>query len=466
MIPLRPTIRRLLKWTGITAGSLVFLVLVLFGIAYAINVRDEPLAPRTVALGRAPTNVLRPEENLYIAMAGFEAPAGESVFTAGLARIERYNTRVDAASADPRAIPNDSPGAGSLQFKGVFEFPRTDQSYWTLIPPRRSEVERLLDDNRELYARYLALHHLRGYFPTARPGVSVPLVYPPTEVRQLFLASVVLRMRADDPRVARQALADLEDDLQLWRVMLAAEGTFVSKMLAIAYLHADEQLLADAIADAGASIPLGADDAPAVAPLFPLADWNIGGVYADEFRVQLTILEQMRAMLRSGWVPPDTGWVQRLWSRLGNHFFQINATENLYAEQVERLTRAAAVGYVGSDGAAAENPFATLRTVYNPGGKIIAALAESFWRGYPARAWDGAAFQRLVRLSYEVRQRQIDATGIPAFMKEHPEWSTHPQDGRPFVWDSAAGTVRVQTLGKDSSGRPYFVKLWQAAPQG
>ncbi|HWZ63113.1 MAG TPA: hypothetical protein VNX02_08835 [Steroidobacteraceae bacterium] len=467
MIPLRPIIRRILKWVGITLGSLVLLALVLFGIAYAINVRDEPLAPRTVALRCPPANPLRPEENLYIAMAGFGAPAGESVVRAGLARIDRYNRQVDAVMRDPLAIPNDSPGAGSLQFKGAFEFPRIGQSYWTLIPPHRQDVERLLDNNRELYTRYLALHQLRGYFQTARPSVSVPLVYAPTEVRQLFLASVVLRMRADDPRGARQALVELEDDVQLWRVMLAADGTFLSKMLAIAYLHADEQLLADAIADARASIPLGADDAPAVAPLFPLDDWNIGGAYPGEFLVQLTILEQMSNAYRSGWTPPDEAasgrWLRRVSERLEMQFFQVNATENLFAGQMDRLSRAAAPA---APPPAPYDPFSTIRFVYNPVGKTLAAIAVPGYPGYALRAWDGAAFQRLVRLSYEIRNRQIDATGIPAFMNEHPEWSTHPQDGRPFLWDSAARMIRVQTLGKDSSGRAYFVHVWQPAPQG
>jgi hypothetical protein len=106
---------------------------------------------------------------------------------------------------------------------------------------------------------------------------------------------------------------------------------------------------------------------------------------------------------------------------------------------------------------------ATIRTVYNPIGKTLAALAEPGWSGYSARAWDGAAFQRLVRLSYEIRRQRIDAAGIPAFMRQHPEWSTHPSDGRSFAWDSAAKTLRVQTLGKETNGRVFFVHVWRPA---
>jgi hypothetical protein len=469
MIPLRHIVGRILKWAGIGVGSLILLAVILFAIAYAINMRDEPLTPGTLALLQPPPNPYRPEENLYIALAGFEAPAGESVVAYGQARIDRYNAHLDALLRDPMAVPTERPDPRSLQFKGTFEFPPPANSYWNEIPAHRQDIEKLLADNRELYERCLALHQLPGYFQTARPSIFVPMAYLPTNVRPLFLASVVLRMRSDDPRRQQQALADLEDDLRLWRVMLAADGSFLSKMVAISYLHADEQLLADAIADPHASIPVGAHDAQVVAPLFPLDDWNIGGAYAGEFRVEQMILEQLHYAYQSGWTlpaPPDVGrierWSGRISDRIGDHFLQFNATQNLFAEQVDRLRRAAAP-------AAARprpyDPFSTIRFIYNPVGKILASIAVPGWDGYARRAWDGAAFQRLLRLSYEIRRQRIDAAGIASFMKQHPEWSTHPSDRRSFLWDSAAGTIRVQTLGKEGNGRVFFVHVWRPAPQ-
>jgi hypothetical protein len=466
MIPLRHIFGRILKWAGIAVGSLILLGLMLLAIAYAINMRDEPLTPRVLALRQPPYNPYRPEENLYVALVGFDAPAGESVIAAGQARIDRYNGELEALLRDPWAVQSEQPDPRSLQFKGKFQFPQPANSYWNEIPPRRQEVEKLLADNRELYERYLALHQLRGYFQTARPSILAPMAYVRTDARKLFLASVVLRMRSDDARARQQALADLEDDLRLWRIMLAADGTFASKMVAIAYLHAGEQLLADAIADPQSSVPVGADDAQAVAPLFPLDDWNIGNVCPGEFRVQQTILAQDRAMALSGWAPPDSGWLQRFSNRIGYHFLKINATENLFAEQADRLTRAAAPGAAGSAAAAADNPFATIRAVYNPTGKFLAAIIEPFYYGYPARAWDGAAFQRLLRLSYEIRRQRIEAAAIPAFMKQHPEWSTHPSDGRSFILNGATGTIRVQTLGKENNGRVFFVHVWRPASPG
>jgi len=74
MIALRHVIGRFLTWSGIAIGSLILLALFLFGIAYAINMRDEPLTPKALALLQPPHNPCRPEENLYIALVGFDAP--------------------------------------------------------------------------------------------------------------------------------------------------------------------------------------------------------------------------------------------------------------------------------------------------------------------------------------------------------------------------------------------------------
>lgn len=60
MIPLRQITRRLLKWSGIAVGSLVLLALILFAIAFAINMRDEPLSPKAMALLKEPPNPTAP----------------------------------------------------------------------------------------------------------------------------------------------------------------------------------------------------------------------------------------------------------------------------------------------------------------------------------------------------------------------------------------------------------------------
>src|SRR5256885_12557297 len=73
-------------------------------------------------------------------------------------------------------------------------------------------------------------------------------------------------------------------------------------------------------------------------------------------------------------------------------------------------------------------PYTTLfRSVwlsYNPIGQILAAIPAQGLTGYAPRAWDGAALQRLVRLSYEIRRQGIEPAGIPAFLARRSEEHT------------------------------------------
>ena len=96
-----PTVRILLKWAGIVVGTVALLALLLLGVAFLVNRHDEPLTARTEALLRLPTDALRPEDNIYVALQGLDAAPGRSVIDVGEARIERYNASVDAVLRDP-----------------------------------------------------------------------------------------------------------------------------------------------------------------------------------------------------------------------------------------------------------------------------------------------------------------------------------------------------------------------------
>src|SRR4029077_6865647 len=117
---------------------------------------------------------------------------------------------------------------------------------------------------------------------------------------------------------------------------------------------------------------------------------------------------QSRQQFHAGWMPPGTpgglrGLLARTGVRIGAHFFQTNATINLFAPRVARLPRQGAPAS-HEEQAADEVHLASLRSAYNPIGRYLAVVAAAH-EPYPARAWDGAAFQRLLRLSYEIRRQ-------------------------------------------------------------
>lgn len=479
MIPLPGIAGRILRWAGLVTGSLVLIALLLFAVVFAINWRDEPLTPQARALLAPPPNPLKPDDNIYLAMAGFTAPSGTSVIAAGQTRIEHYNERLDAVLHDPSAQTIDSltlKDPRALGFQGQAEFVQPlSGSLWEEVPPHREQIEALAVQNGELYQRYLALHRLPGYFETARPSYLAPAIFVPTEVRYLFLEVTVLRLRGGNAREQRAALDDLIADVGLWRRVLTGQGLLISKMLALAYLESDYLVLADMIADPHSAVPSGPDDADNAAPLFAIRDFDLGSAFAAEFRVQASLLEQTQYLYAIGWNPDPAraaaprGLTDRLGSEISGHFFKLNATVNLFAQQAGRLMSVTP----GPEVAAADKKLAdsslsawSLLGAYNPIGKLLAGIAAPGGVTYPLRAWDAAALQRLVRAGYEIRRQRIAPADIPAFLGRHPEWSTHPGDGRPFVWLPESTEIHVQTIGEQPRGRRFFIRVWQAPPAG
>ena len=475
---LRPAARRVLEWSGIVAGSLALAALALFTLAFAVNSHDEPLTPQAQALLQLPPDPCRVEDNVYLALEGFDAPAGQSVTAVGRARIAHYNQSIDQVLRDPapaRVASLSAQDPRRLAFRGAVGFLHPlDGSVWSESAEHSQEVEKLLADNSELFRRYLEMLPMRSYCESARPSEFAPLPRAPGEVRTLFLGAIALHLRSPFVRERERALADLEADVQLWRSVLTAKGALLSKMLSIACLQSDYLLLADVIGDRRA-LPGGAPEAGFLVPVFDLGDFDIGSAFAAEFRTTASVLTRSGDPSPTELYPDGRrrgafhGWLRSAGNRLTEHFFKLNATENLFARQTARQMRAAADPRKARDNTRdgwllEEQSVWTLPLSYNPVGKVLASVATPVYDNYPRRAWDAAALQRLVRVAYEIRLRQIDAAGVPAFLEGHPEWSTHPADGRAFLWNARAGELRVPTLAQYPPGRRFTVHLWQPVP--
>jgi hypothetical protein len=461
-------LRRIAIW-----GSLALLALVLA--ALAINAFDERPSPEALALLHPPENRYRPDDNLYVSLAGFDAPASQSVISVGQARIAHYNERVDTMLRDPLLGLETLAGSDPqrLKFEGSIDCCRPrEASFWDSVHANGPKIEQLIDQNRELYQRYLALFDLPGYYETARPSPAAPIYMVPTDVRNLFLASVSLWMQSGDKLQIQSALKSLRQDIDLWHRMLIGEGTLISKMLAVAFLQTDFLILTDMIADPQTAIPQNMDE---YLPQFDLSDWNIRNAFAAEFRLHTFIYRQTQALADNHWQAPDSmgssAW--RMWNRIlspiEGHFFKINATENLDAKVMSELGGFAALApsTFATDQAQLKKweqknaDFVSVRTIYNPIGRILVAMAAPAYENYIVRPYDAAALQRLVRLSFEIRRQRIAPSEITGFMKLHSEWATHPADGRSFVWKQAIGEIAIQPVARQPPDRRFSVQIWR-----
>jgi hypothetical protein len=274
-------------------------------------------------------------------------------------------------------------------------------------------------------------------------------------------------MQSGDDSKTQAALKSLQQEINLWHRVLTSEGTLISRMLAVSFLQTDFSILSDLIADPRASIPHNMEE---FIPQFELSDWNISNAFAAEFRHIAFFYRQTQALADNHWQPPDTSGSERVWNRISSQFFKLNATENLHAKVVSELAGLATPdpSTFSAEQARyrkweqANSDYFSLRTLYNPIGKILVATAVPAYKNYPLRPYDAAALQRLVWLSFEIRRQRIAPSAVAEFMKLHPEWSTHPADGRVFLWKPGTAEITIQPVAEQRAGRDFSVQIWKA----
>jgi hypothetical protein len=456
---------KIVAWLG---ASILALILLWLG----INLVDENLTPLAESLLTAPANPYESSDNLYVGMAGFEAPSQQSMIVVGEARIEAYDRALDAMILDPdKALAfYETPEAGKLAFVGdATSWEPLSSSIWSEAKSHRSDIAKLLASNGELYGRYLALHRMHGYYETARPSYTMPIVYVPKTIRALFLADVANRIQTGTPQQKREALTDLARDVQMWKAELAGTGALVSKMLAAAALQADELLLGDLVTDPTVDLTLLDDDLQAAITPFEIADWKIGNVFAAEMRASAPMMSAI-ALANSptiGSSARPSHWWQRAWNVVESKFFKLNATENLDAQQMAQLSALSNADPTGFSEARNQyrswlknkENLLTPSIAYNPIGKILVGIGAPAFEAYPMRVYDIAALQRLVFLAYQIRRLGIPAAGVSSFMKEHPEWATHPVDANPLRWDVSSRELSVIPVGNHPKDRRFSLAL-------
>ena len=292
------------------------------------------------------------------------------------------------------------------------------------------------------------------------------MISAPQPVRALFLCDVANRIQTGTRQQQREALTDLEGDLQTWRTVLKGDGTLIGKMLAAAYLHGDLILLADLIEDATSDLgSLEGVLGPILVPFDP-KDYRIGKAFPAEFRGTATLYKTLTvADTAAG--SPSSSWRDRTWNAIQLHFFKLNATENMsaaHAAQWAALADSEPSEFyrnrdVTRDWLKNHEPHLSLGSLYNPIGKILVAFAIPQFDSYPLRVYDVAAYQRLVYLLFQVKYQHIATADVAAFLLAHPEWSTYPVDGKPFRWNPETSELAVNTLGEHPTGQRFSVRL-------
>jgi hypothetical protein len=457
---------RLLRW-------LLIAVVLLAAALLLVNARDERLSTEAQAMLAPPQARYPDSENLFVLLAGLDAPAGESPLTAGQANIAAYRRVVTEhvpLAGVPSAEVGRMPRAARLTM--TTDLPGWDpltSSVWERSREAHAEIAAWKSANRVLLDRYAALAACRGYEEEPLRS-SIELYYTvPRSLRALYLASIADAVQSGGEAQRTAAIASLAADAVLWQRMLQGEGTLASKMIATAYLHADFVLLADMIEDRSVPPDQIKNGAAALLQPWPVESWKIGKVFRAEYRRWSAEVrdasEDPEHFLHGMNIAPD--WVQRRSTDFGRPFLKPNATRNLQLRILEPLIALAEddpVHYPQSARAYGDwydrltwKRFPAV--LYNPVGKSLLYLGGAGFLDYPLRAYDVAAFQRLVVLSYQLRAHEVAPAEVPGYMAAHPECSTHPVERLPFAWDAQAAEIRVIPRARQPPGRRFAIRI-------
>ena len=451
---------------GLVAFALLFVLA-----CFILNSSDAPLSVQAKTLLTPPPNPYSPEENIYLAIAGMEGPQDRPIIEMGEQRIAAYDKALDTALLKPEAAVDLNKEWNDTKLKVDGSVEQLGQSrtssIWTAAKTHRQEIATLLAANQSLYQRYVSLHHLKGYYETARPSFMAPVINPPPSLRTLFLADVANRIQTGTPQQQREALNDVHRDLQLWRNVLKGDGTLISKVLSVAYLHGDLILLTDLLTDPSFDSRPLEDLLDSILPPFDLKDYQVGNAIDAEFRARATLYGTITAANELISTSASTKWTSRVWNAFQTHFFKPNDTENIDAEftahrialadseptELERH-RQKFESWLEKEG-----PHLSPSYIYNPMGKILVSFTTVQKESYSLRAYDVAAYQRLVYLIFQFKCQRVGTADVAAFLNAHPDWSTHPVDGKPFKWNADTGKLTVNTLGEHPRDQRFSVIL-------
>ncbi len=454
---------------GLFALGLAFVLVVVF-----INCFDEDPKPVPATL-RVPPNQLTSGQNLFMGIVGLDAPEGTSPVDFAEKKMAQYKKLVDAldrGESIPAPTTFGMPMDGQVDFHGDVYFKSPlGLSIWRTVPSHEAEIRKLLEGNQLLYRNYLALHGYQAYYDTSPPTPSPPYFFIiRTELRNLFLADIALRMHSTSVEERKKALMLLEADMRTWHAMLTGEGHLLSQMFAASYLNADCILLADMIADEKVDVEsLSPMFERMVAP-YAYADWKTNKSIVREFQLQEP---RWRLLEKNGppHGPDDDTWWDRKERDFGGHFLKMNATSNL---DMQHYLQALAVA--NADPAnltrardaykewANEQASYRLDYLYNPYGKILISIdAFSMMDQYQFRSYDVAALQHMVKLGFEIRRRRIGAAGVPAFMAAHPEYAVHPVTRQAFFWNAENNEMSLSPQASTGKGRRFTIPVWHLA---
>jgi hypothetical protein len=430
------------------------LIIIVTVLLVLISHRDEPLSEEAQALLAVKPADVPDRENIFVAMAGFDAPEGQDMFEAGRSDIDNVKVGENQETARTRKRLE---GRKTLQWRETeppfdCEF-GGKADYLSCLRGQKDRLEKTLAANATLIQRYRMMQGLPRY----AVQWSLDAQFSLDGYRQLMQAQKALMAQAMLDMATGNEKAGLiffEKDMAFWRLWLENKGRLFDSMVALGGLAwRDARGLSFLLSSP--VIRLEGQEKQWREWLTPLTheQYSFRPALEGEFRVTISGLpKEARAVFFN----------------LNTPLFLPNATANRYflllnpwfkladlpwQDYLERRDKALALSENLSKPG--------INWVYNPTGKIILFSAGSpDYDKYIGGHHNGSVYLRLVRLQLELRLAEVPPEKIPDFIRQQGEACCAPSSD--FSWDAKTHTLSFEPYG-DKHSIPHSVKILEAS---
>jgi hypothetical protein len=416
----------------------IFMVLALY---------DPPLQPAVAEFLKVPASTVTDAENAYFALLGFAAPAGSDIREYG--RTSYRSTLERAAKQRAQGgqpLPQLESGT-QMAFKGK-ELP--NERFYQFVVGSPEVLDRMASDNRELLDRYRTLRQYPRIFEPSGEGhfqdVPIPSFAPVRSTQSLWL---LLALRQSHQGNADQALRLLADDLAYWRSIVPQSHMLIIKLIAIACIQRDYQVLSELIGHAALS---GTQRAQVRAMLPP---WQAGDVqFSESLRYEALFLTDALFASLAQHGPFDRLLLKKNATRNSLVRIQMTGAE-LAGLSADRFYREASA----SAGERRIDVRLKLDFLYNPVGAILASISTPQYAGYCAKGHELEAKRRMVLIHLLAREQGIGPDGMDSFLPQLGKEYRNPYTNQPMGWDAGKKSIVMDSIPAQGKAERRRVEL-------
>lgn len=421
----------------IKAGVIIFYILLLGG----LTLYDERSDPALLAEMTRPLAKFTGPGNAYIALLGFDAPAGANPFGIGQRKLDIMQKAFAARAGFGEYFESIEEEKKKLDFRGekpVF-YDKTGAGILKYLSHHSADAEKLISGNRELLDRYRALHAYTEYREPLDYAFYMPFIRmtPLRNTQLLYFIDIAAKARKGR---SVEALAALQRDMEFWRRVASDSRTLISKLFSFAMLRSDILFAAEL----GAVKGRGARERALIQDIlrpFDAGEASLAGDFRSEARYMYKTLELS--------IEPNAGPLDRL-------IYKRHATDNRMFAQVQDMVRLAELSpdkfaekaQVLED--EREPPYRIgLPFLYNPTGEMLVLIGSSQgWHRYIEKGHNLEGLRRLAWLKILAHRERIQPENIGRFLNTASPDLKDPYTGGLMKWDQAKRSIYFPAVSK------------------